>query len=147
MSSLSSLCKKCSGSKKNWIFCRVQLARSEVGGNPGRNIRGSTLSTRQLARTCDVSQSSVRILKKNKFHPYKIQLYQASLSEDDPDRRVEFCELMDNRIAMSPEFLRSICFSDEATFYLDGEINRHNCRYWDTENPHKMKVTPSFPKN
>ncbi|KYN19914.1 hypothetical protein ALC57_07683 [Trachymyrmex cornetzi] len=32
-----------------------------------------------------------------------------------------------------------ICFSDEATFQLSGEVNRHNMRYWSDENPHWMK--------
>ncbi|KAL7841650.1 hypothetical protein SRHO_G00253410 [Serrasalmus rhombeus] len=49
------------------------------------------LRTRRLTAECSVSQSSlVQILHTNKSHPFKIQLQQ-KLSEDDPDRRVEFC--------------------------------------------------------
>ena len=78
-----------------------------------------------------------RILKTNHFHPYKIHLVQ-ELNEDDPDRRLEFCELMMNRINAAPNFLNNIVFSDEATFQLNGEVNRHNCRYWSDHNPHWM---------
>ncbi|XP_025267674.1 uncharacterized protein LOC112639065 [Camponotus floridanus] len=78
-----------------------------------------------------------KILKKNEFHPYKIHPVQ-ELSEDDFDRRVEFCEDVMQRIDMDPEFATKIVFSDEATFELNGNINRHNCRFWSDENPHWM---------
>ncbi|KAJ8953826.1 hypothetical protein NQ318_006676 [Aromia moschata] len=45
-------------------------------------------------------------------------------------------------------FLRNIVFSDEATFYLDGTVNRQNYRYWSPENPHwKMETRSQFPQN
>jgi len=76
-------------------------------------------------------------LKSIKFHPYKIHLVQ-ELNEDDPDRRIEFCETMVNKIDEDPPFLYNIVFSDEATFTLKGEVNRHNCRYWSDTNPDWM---------
>ncbi|KAJ8916403.1 hypothetical protein NQ315_014614, partial [Exocentrus adspersus] len=33
-------------------------------------------------------------------------------------------------------FLNNIVFSDEATFCLNGSVNRYNCRYWSQKNPH-----------
>jgi len=47
------------------------------------------------------------------------------LNEDDPDRR-------------NDNFSRLIVFSDEATFKLNGNINRQNMRYWCGENPNWM---------
>ena len=32
-------------------------------------------------------------------------------------------------------------FSDESTFYSNGEVNRHNCRYWSETNPHLFMET------
>jgi len=46
------------------------------------------------------------------------------LNEDDPDRRVEFCEMMMDRIIADDNFSRRIVFSDEATFKLNGNVNR-----------------------
>lgn len=98
-------------------------------------------STRQLASNHDVSKGSIhRILKKEKQHPYKPILVQA-LSEDDFDRRVEFCEYMMERCNNEADFVNNIIFSDEATFYLNGTVNRHNCRYWSDSNPHWMVET------
>jgi len=36
-------------------------------------------------------------------------------------------------------FLDNIVFSDEATFELTGNVNRHNCRYWSDINPHWLR--------
>ena len=36
----------------------------------------------------------------------------------------------------SPGFLELIMFSDEAIFYLERSVNKHNSSYWSQENPH-----------
>jgi len=90
----------------------------------------------KAAQEHGISMKSVhRILKKNKFHPFKVTLVH-ELNEDDFDRRVEFCEDMMARIDNNPNFHFNIVFSDEATFELNGTLNRHNCRYWDNVNPY-----------
>jgi hypothetical protein len=33
------------------------------------------------------------------------------------------------------DFAAKLIFSDEATFHLSGEVNRHNVRLWGTANP------------
>lgn len=94
-------------------------------------------SIAKLALNNDISQSSVRrILIKNHFHPYKVQLHQ-ELNEDDPDRRMQFCQEMMDRINGN-NIMNNIVFSDESTFCLNGFVNRHNCRYWSDQNPHWM---------
>lgn len=93
-------------------------------------------STNRTAEEHEIDQKSVyKILKQATFHPYKVHLVQ-ELNEDDFDRRLQFCELMMERIDAEPEFLYNIVFSDEATFQIDGNINRHNCRFWSDTNPH-----------
>jgi len=96
-------------------------------------------SVSRAAQANDISATSVRrILKKHHYHPYKIHLVQ-ELSEDDYDRRVEFCDTMMTRLADNHQFFNWICFSDEATFELNGSVNRQNMRYWADENPHWMR--------
>lgn len=101
-------------------------------------IENPHTSLRRVAQEHDIHYSSVRnVLKRNKCKPYKIHLLQ-ELQEDDWDRRMEFCEIMMKKCDEDPNFLNSIVFSDEATFTLNGYVNRHNCRYWASENPHWM---------
>ncbi|KAJ8909440.1 hypothetical protein NQ315_003347, partial [Exocentrus adspersus] len=62
----------------------------------------------------------IEILKIIKFHPYKIHLHH-EINEDDPDRRLEFCDNMMERIAQNHNYSSFIVFSDESTFQLNGE--------------------------
>ncbi|KAJ8961650.1 hypothetical protein NQ318_021247 [Aromia moschata] len=89
-----------------------------------------------VASENEVSQTTVlRILRKENYHPYKFQLVQ-ELNEDDPDRRLQFCETMMNLCQTNPNLYKQILFSDEATFCLNGQVNRQNCRFWSRTNPH-----------
>ena len=102
-------------------------------------IENPHASVRQVGQAIDVSHASIeRILDAHKFYPYKIHLVQ-ELSEDDFDRRMEFCDIMMRKFDENQNFFNRIVFSDEATFMLHGELNRHNCRYWSDENPHWMR--------
>lgn len=98
--------------------------------------RNPHASQRRAARELNISRSSLqRIMKELKLKPYKPRLVQA-LNEDDPDRRLEFCEWFLDAADQDPTLLDQILWSDEATFYLNGHVNRHNCVYWSDTNPH-----------
>lgn len=99
-------------------------------------MEDSHTSIRKAAQYHEISRGSVHnILKANKMKPYRIHLLQ-QLSEDDFDRRLQFCEDVMQRIDNNNQFCSNILFSDEASFELYGTVNRHNCRYWSDTNPH-----------
>uniref|UniRef100_A0ABD2VUW7 DUF4817 domain-containing protein n=1 Tax=Trichogramma kaykai TaxID=54128 RepID=A0ABD2VUW7_9HYME len=52
---------------------------------------------------------------------------QASLQHEMDPKSVQFCEEMMAFITQIPRFLKNIVFSDEATFQLNGNVNRQNC--------------------
>jgi len=83
--------------------------------------------------------------KKINFHSYKIHLVQ-ELSDDDFNHRIEFCDLMMDRITRKPQFQYNIAFSDKATFTPTDEMNHNNCRYWNNENPHWVVEAYSHPQ-
>ena len=57
----------------------------------GAFSRSPKRSIRCMSAEINISKSSIhRILKLHSWHPYKLHLMQ-KLSEDDPDRRTEFC--------------------------------------------------------
>ena len=93
-------------------------------------------STTRIALAEGVSQASVcRVLKRYKFHPYKVELHQ-ELLQTDHVKRLEFSLWMEAMAEVDRDFVRRILWSDEAHFYRSGTVNRHNCRYWSDQNPH-----------
>ncbi|KAJ8955691.1 hypothetical protein NQ318_008562, partial [Aromia moschata] len=92
--------------------------------------------TRQVAADNDVSKTSMlRLLKNEKYRPYKIHLVQ-ELNDDNPDCRLEFCEIMANRCQDNPLFIK------KTFFFL---MKQHS--YWSTENPHwTMEANTQYPE-
>lgn len=103
-------------------------------------VENPDLSVREISRNLNISKTSVsKSLKNNKFHPYHMQLHQ-ELIEADFAKRVQFCEIMQTKIAENGNFLKYIMFTDECTFHKNGYVNRHNYHYYSTENLHKTFV-------
>jgi len=49
---------------------------------------------------------------------------------------MRFCDLIMKMINEDLLFPDNIVFSNEATFELTGNVNKHNCRYWSDINHH-----------
>jgi len=101
-------------------------------------VENAHISARRLSRELQISDRSIRrMLKRMHFRAYRPHLVQA-LHKDDFDCRMEFCEWFLGCHAADAQFYRTILWTDEATFKLNGQINRHNCVYWASENAHVM---------
>lgn len=99
-------------------------------------VQSPQQSTSQAGRALGMPQQTVwKVLRKRlRFKPYRIHLLQ-KLRPNDCVKRLQFCN--DMQEAMEGDgFANRLVFSDEATFYLSGKVNRHNIRIWGTENPH-----------
>ncbi|GFU14434.1 putative transposable element [Trichonephila clavipes] len=57
-----------------------------------------------------------------------------------------FVEWAQNEIAVVPDFHKQILFSDEAHFWLNGYVNKQNCRIWSETNPQVYVETPLHPE-
>ncbi|GFS95211.1 uncharacterized protein TNCV_2705481 [Trichonephila clavipes] len=60
-------------------------------------------------------------------------------------KRRRFVEWAQNEIAVVPDFHKRILFSDEAHFWLNGYVNKQNCRIWSEANPQVYVETPLHP--
>jgi len=58
------------------------------------------------------------------------------LLEDGLDRRLQFCEVVLNDERQGNGIVNKITWSDKAHFKLPGVVNRQNCVYYSTKNPH-----------
>lgn len=96
-------------------------------------------STRRLSLATGISQSSiVRLLKKEKFHPFHFTPVQNLLPRDYPTR-VSFCRRMRRKQNEDRSFYKNILFTDEATFTRRGVFNWRNSHSWQLENPHLIR--------
>ncbi|GFT79987.1 putative transposable element [Trichonephila clavipes] len=66
------------------------------------------------------------------------------LKHDQARRR--FVEWAQNEIAVVPDFHKRLLFSDEAHFWLNGYVNKQNCRIWSEANPLAYVETPLHPE-
>ncbi|PZR19586.1 MAG: hypothetical protein DI538_31030, partial [Azospira oryzae] len=59
---------------------------------------------------------------------------------------MQFAESLIRRLGRNPELMENLFFSDEAHFYLNGEVNRQDFRLWSDENPHWFAEEPLYPE-
>lgn len=118
----------------------IAAVRESVQENPRQSIP-------RRAQTLGLSQTSTwRILRRDLgLHPYKIQLTQ-SLKVNDHRQRRAFADWVLERLEENPNFGRKIIFSDEAHFWMNGYVNKQNCRIWDDANPHEIHQVELHPK-
>lgn len=76
--------------------------------------------------------------KRLRLHAYKIQIRQQIKPTDRP-MRAEFASFMLNGIDDNPNFLQRVLFTDEATFHINGSVNRYNCRIWGSQQPNEIQ--------
>ena len=102
--------------------------------------RSPMKSIRTAARQLELPPTTVHkvLHKKLRLYAYKVQMLQRLQPNDKPKRK-EFADNMLHRISEDEEFLKRICFSDEATFHVSGKLNKHNVRIWGSEHLHEMR--------
>lgn len=98
-------------------------------------------STRQLAAECGTSNRKAHaVLKRHKFHTYKLHVVQG-LRPGDAEKRIEFCNWYVTQIRNNRNFGSQIMWTDETCFTNNGLFNRHNVHNWSQENPRLMQET------
>ena len=103
------------------------LNREEVAKSP------STASVKQMFKELSLT-------------PFKILRYN-QLSEDDSDRRLEFCEIWKKQLETDPKFHQKVIWSGEAKFHVgtnNGFVRTHNCEFSSDET---LLDTPENPVN
>ncbi|GFW81763.1 transposable element Tc3 transposase [Trichonephila clavipes] len=69
-----------------------------------------------------------------------------AIHQNDHQARRRFVEWAQNEIAVVPDFHKRILLSDEAHFWLNGYVNKQNCRIWSEANPQVYVETPLHPE-
>jgi len=88
-----------------------------------------------------------RVLRKRLvFKSDRNQMVQ-QLSGEDHRRRLDFCLQLQDLMSSDGHFLGKVKFNGEATFHVNGAVNRCNVRIAESENPHAyVEHQRDFPK-
>ncbi|CAH2098403.1 unnamed protein product [Euphydryas editha] len=87
-----------------------------------------------------------RILRRDlKLKAYKIYLVQQP-KPLDLSKRHRFVLWALEKFQEDPTFSRQILFSDETHFWLNGYVNKQNCRIWDKEQPEEIQELSLYPE-
>lgn len=110
-------------------------------------IEDPEMSIRHRSQELRLSPSSVwNILHKDLcLYPYKMQLVHA-LQPNDHCLRRNFAKWVQEQFQIDPLFHQKIIFSDEAHFWLNGHVNKQNCRIWSANNPHVIMESSLHPQ-
>ncbi|GFT42092.1 transposable element Tc3 transposase [Trichonephila clavipes] len=69
-----------------------------------------------------------------------------AINPKDHQAKRRFVEWAQSEIAVVPDYHKRILFSDEAHFWLNGYVNKQNCRIWSEANPQVYVETPLHPE-
>ncbi|KAJ4439903.1 hypothetical protein ANN_08032 [Periplaneta americana] len=98
-------------------------------------IERNSKSVRCLSRQLQIPKSTVfKVLKFTlKKRAYHLQVLH-QLHEEDLAERMAMCiDLLDS--VETDGLMSHVLFSDEATFHVSGQVNRHYCRIWADKPP------------
>lgn len=107
----------------------IDMVRQSVAGDPNVSIP-------RRCQQLQISKTTLwRILREDlNLRAYKIALTQELKPADHEMRRI-FSDWALKQLEMDSEFPKKIFFSDEAHFWLNGSVNKWNCRIWSATNP------------
>ncbi|GFX23613.1 hypothetical protein TNCV_3770861 [Trichonephila clavipes] len=110
---------------------RIQITYRLVGIEPATlGIRGMHATSKPTEQICQVIYSQFGL----------------AIHQNDHQARRRFVEWAQNEIAVVLDFHKRILFSDEAHFWLNGYVNKRNCRIWSEANPQVYIETPLHPE-
>ncbi|GFX21835.1 uncharacterized protein TNCV_2311141 [Trichonephila clavipes] len=119
--------------------CKAQVGDLNYTANDFSSVSDTSISLYAVNRR----------LNKVEFYASCQMIYSQfglAIHQNDHQARRRFVEWAQNEIAVVPDFHKRILFSDEAHFWLNGYVNKQNCRIWSEANPQVYVETTLHPE-
>lgn len=118
----------------------IESVKRSVMENPSTSVRRRSQELGlSYGTTWNILRHSLQL------KAYKIQLTQ-ELQPNDHQLRRDLADWAIKQIEVDPDFHRKIIFSDEAHFWLNGYVNKQNCRYWSEDNQYVITEKSYYPQ-
>lgn len=136
------LCDRPRSGRPSFSGDTVEAVEMELNAQKSESALGIT-SCRSIAKNVGLHPSSVhKILRIHlQLKPYRLKHLQA-LNDSDPEERLEFANWFLEKCESDGVFLENVLWTDEAHFYLHGQVTTRNCAIWEGENPHSYVTSP-----
>ncbi|GFV87687.1 uncharacterized protein TNCV_779711 [Trichonephila clavipes] len=114
----------------------------------GKTLQRSKTKKREIVRVKGKSLPKQNWQDGDRFNSCQVIYSQFGLAihQNAHQARRRFVEWVQNEIAVVPHFYKRILFSDEAHFWLNGYVNKQNCRTWSEANSQVYVETPLHPE-
>ncbi|GFV50181.1 uncharacterized protein TNCV_620941 [Trichonephila clavipes] len=109
---------------------------------PNHILECPTVATKLLKMGMVPLRDSLRELLYSPDAPRIAEAVGLAIHQNDHQASRRFVEWAQNEIAVVPDFHKRILFSDGAHFWLNGYVNKQNCRIWSEANPQVYVETP-----
>ncbi|GFW10777.1 uncharacterized protein TNCV_4918961 [Trichonephila clavipes] len=134
----------------SWLGVQTALLNIEIKWC-GPRIRGEKTERRKKINDIAGEYRSLSWHYFPRWRPiYKCQViysqFGLAIHQNVHQARRRFVEWAQNEIAVVPDFHKRILFSYEAHFWLNGYVNKQNCRVWSEANPQGYVETPLHPE-
>ncbi|GFV84692.1 DUF4817 domain-containing protein [Trichonephila clavipes] len=122
------------GSVKHKGYGRPRATEESVERIRETFHRSPTKSVRQASRELQMTRSTIHdvLHKQLRLTAYKVQILHA-IKPNDYAKRYGFAVDMLHRLDADEHFLNRTLFSDESPFHVFGMVNKHNVRFWGSE--------------
>ncbi|XP_015117728.1 histone-lysine N-methyltransferase SETMAR [Diachasma alloeum] len=103
-------------------------------------------SIRKTAAKLEFNRETLRLIIKHflKLHPHKITSHEF-FTQAAIGKQLEFSKVLTQMFEIAEIEANRIIVLDEAYFYLNGNVNKQNYRFWRRENPHSSVAKPLHP--
>ncbi|GFU67936.1 DUF4817 domain-containing protein [Trichonephila clavipes] len=123
------------------FFCRHNVPYGQLD-TPYNNL--DTYTCREFCYCAEVTPLLFEVINSSCQVIYS--QFGLAIHQNDHQARRRFVEWVQNEIAVVPDFHKRILFSDEAHFWLNGYVNKQNCRIWSEANQQVYVETPLHPE-
>lgn len=126
------------------IINKFETTYSVVDSPPRQRSARSSVNIPTVSTRVNENQH-LSMLENLYSSPYEIQLTQEFKPRDHLQRR-KFAEFALEQLNADRFFYREMLFSGEANFWLNGFVDKQNCRIWSKNKPHNYHEVSSSPK-